>query len=253
MTEIKTASELDALPEGSVVADADDTAWQVDLHELWHHTGDEGPQMSDRLAEYYGPLTVLFRPDAPQPATGMDAVVSASAGMYEHPDEDPATGDGVERAALALMAEWECVPEVTDAAEGTAVCERHDASVWVDRLCEFAVAAARAALAAARAGEARPRCTCDQAHGLHDAWCPAQRGGEAVDREALIDHVRATLARTDERDEQVVDAVLAARGDAATPTVTAEQVRQSLALAGEHGRYAWFVRRLAALGVEVTP
>ncbi|QZN86914.1 hypothetical protein [Cellulomonas sp. C5510] len=88
----------------------------------------------------------------------------------------------------------------------------------------------------------------------------AAGAGEAVDREALGSHILATLPDavwqegSDVIAMHAADAVLAflaARGDAATPTVTAEQVRQSLALAGEHGRYAWFVRRLAALGIEV--
>lgn len=75
MHEVTTAEELDALPIGSVVLDAFQCAWQKTRDGdwqagLWRATWDSMTGVySENLSKNIAPLTVLFRPDAPQPAT----------------------------------------------------------------------------------------------------------------------------------------------------------------------------------------
>lgn len=101
MTEITTSAELEALPVGSVVLDGDRDAWQrcsdttrqdedgQYMSSAWAcpaWTSDrtsreviEGGRISGlHVAPARLPITVLFRPDVPQPATGDDAYTPAS-------------------------------------------------------------------------------------------------------------------------------------------------------------------------------
>jgi hypothetical protein len=247
MTEIKTASELDALPVGSVVQSRDlpkrtrGSITAPPYMNLWAWTKTDtdwwGPDnsrfsvtQSAQMTAFLGPLTVLFRPDAPQPAPTADAVERAARALAE------ATGAG------ALWASPEQTPAWDEA-------EREE------RRGHFR-AQVRLVLdsAAARAGEARyAGPTYEQVWqaitGRDEPWggcadreavervmalllpSAAARAGEAADREALL----RVIEEADPPDGQsitatVVDDILAAgftlaaRG--AAPTVTAEQVRE---------------------------
>lgn len=225
---VTTVAELDALPVGSVVlshcsgerARFDGLAWQKRKSgagdapgytpEWWGAYESEWLPEPKMVPFLGGPFTVLFRPDAPQPA--------------------PVDGDAVGRAALESFAQW-----LVSLDDGTRWIERSEVS-----LPEI-IRRARAALAAARAGEADHVCTvhCEQGQGHYPA--PAQRGGEAVDREVLRvavggvlfnamnypELVQARILGQDTRPltEKVVDAVLAARGDAA-PSVVRQMAAQ---------------------------
>lgn len=107
---VSTAAELDALPDGSVVRDRDDDAWQRTVQGWVSAMSSESPMDADRLTGWHAPLTVLFRPDAPQPATGDDVERAARAvaeEMTHDTDYDPAydyTEDSRRYARAALAA-----------------------------------------------------------------------------------------------------------------------------------------------------
>ena len=90
MTEIRTASELDALPVGSVVLDDKTRSWQRRAHSPAPWCFGNRWEAGDAVIEH-APLTVLFRPDAPQLATGDDAVERAVVLGQAYND---LTGDG---------------------------------------------------------------------------------------------------------------------------------------------------------------
>lgn len=64
---VTTAAELDALPDGSVVRDRGGDAWQSTVQGWVSAMSSESPMDPGDLAGWSAPLTVLFRPDAPQP------------------------------------------------------------------------------------------------------------------------------------------------------------------------------------------
>lgn len=89
---ISTAEALDALPVGSVVLTSRGRAWiasaDIGLGIIW--SDGMGSSLGSQGLSNRAPLTVLFRPDAPQPGgTGNSAF--------------PVADDAVERAARALM------------------------------------------------------------------------------------------------------------------------------------------------------
>ncbi len=69
MHEVTTVEELDALPAGSVILDKHRQAWQKVADTRWHAALWKERRESAELGAYLAPFTVLFRPDAPQPAT----------------------------------------------------------------------------------------------------------------------------------------------------------------------------------------
>ena len=220
----ESITELDVLPEGSVVSIrlGDDLAVGWRCADGWHLT-EEDVAYSGSEIDPDATLTVLFRPDAPQPATG----------------------DAVERAARAMQIENRPKPDPLNRDQRE---EQDDATIDAYR------ALARAALAAARAGEAEGYIVQEMAEAIDDATLShlspaenlerqanaaarvaAQHGGEAVDREALLvavggvlfnamnypEPVQARILGQDTRPltEKVVNAILAARGDAAPTEV----------------------------------
>lgn len=182
---ITTASKLDALPVGSVVLDGDRDAWQREASS-WVSAMSSGSWMdSDRLIGWHGPVTVLFRPDAPQPsATGNSAF--------------PVADDAVERAARAVVRVM--------GANGFVMPP------------ESARPVARAALAAA--GEVDPEYPWPLSQGAYDALLNDVQGRVFTDGEGndvgtmrpVYAVLAVTLALTAVRDS------LATRGGAATPT-----------------------------------
>lgn len=178
--------------------------------------------LSSAGVEY--PVTVLYRPDAPA-----------------QPTPAPVDGDGVEHDGDRW---WESLVEVACERGHVVFVDDGDGGVYACPLC---------ALAAARAGEAEAGlcghvmfsgspCTKPAGHDehhWHDPWAeryPASAAGEGaeVGREALANlldgfFVRERVLRQRSLAERMADAViafLAARGDAAVPSVTAEQVRE---------------------------
>ncbi len=119
-TQITTAAELDALPVGSVVRDNVGDAGLVDEPGMIRYAEAIG-MVSAYVVKHYAPLTVLYRPDAPQPT--------------------PVPADAVERAARAMF-------DVKSDGGDEAWDEVHP------NVQEHYLALARAALAPARAGEA---------------------------------------------------------------------------------------------------
>jgi hypothetical protein len=192
---ITTAAELDALPDATVVLDHDGDAWQSD-EGLWSCARaslvDWGTAKLAKLA----PLTVLFRPDAPEPA--------------------PVPHDAVERALRDL-------DTVRDDDAGS---EYRDAAA--DRVAT-ALHTLRLLSTGSSEGQAWPSYNED----IYDPPESAQRGGEAADREALVANlsaVAAALLRGGQDNayrsqvalaslDYLSDAarLLAARGDAAAP------------------------------------
>lgn len=75
MHEVTIVEELDALPVGSVVREQrDGYLWGKRDGGGWSVGNSGSPLAAVRIVEEYAPLTVLFRPDAPQPdATGNSA------------------------------------------------------------------------------------------------------------------------------------------------------------------------------------
>lgn len=177
-------------------------------------------------------------------------------------DDVPApAADAVERA----LAEWE---------RGVALLNGYASDRVRAALLVLNTAASdlRAALAAARAGQAEPT----QAQRDHEAWAirnigvppaerlAAQRGGEAVDREALAQTEATNYARGRAeslgQDAALVgalargfhDGFLAARGDAA-PTVSTQDVNRAYWATHEGITMEDLTIILAALGIEVRP
>lgn len=307
---VSTPAELDALPVGSVVLtdgkrlDARGPgSYRLSFQRLydgeWHRPG----RSRGTDVEYVVPATVLFRPDAPQPAVACR--VCGGAADHEHD-----CSYCLKRAAAGATADGESICD--ECAGGVRAVEREAeqwrrARLWREHLSEQPRARRAsfdagwdAALAAAGDGEAERACptcggdgatyeqvrigqpptpfvcaTCQgdgvvcrtgsgeaehhwrddstdvqQQAGIEhwrctDPGCDATRtvdlrAGEAVDREALIAvlagvtpeewaaegraHIRNILTRTYGDMADRILALLAARGDAATPTVTAEQV-----------------------------
>lgn len=124
--QITSAAELDALPVGSVVIDKQGDAWVHRDYRLspWisHETA---PTHSERLARKWGPLTALYRPDAPSPApaTGWPSVervgseierfLKANTAMPRHPWEGGGIGVTPLELARAVLALFEAaVPSI---------------------------------------------------------------------------------------------------------------------------------------------
>ena len=277
---VSTAAELAALPVGSVVlshctggrARFDGLAWQKrksgagdDLSytpEWWGAYDSEWLPEPKMVRFLRGSFTVLFRPDAPQPATGDDWAARAN--------------DASRAAAIELRAEAAGDLLIQCATTTNHSMLRRDVDNALDAVWQ---AGHDAALAAARAGEAEEaadlRAQLDAAHAQIQARDreveqeradavdlalrirgeqAAQGGGEAVDREALAEMLRAHHWHTgkpstercrcgaavpwvgdageDIRRHQA-DVILAARGDAA-PTASAEQVTEAARLLWEH-------------------
>jgi len=158
---VTSVDQLDALPVGSVVlADAthqespqDTGSYPLAFQKLYDGKWHRGGRSRDTDPDFITPATVLFRPDAPQPAT---------------------TDDAVERAAWAIL-----TTRSNDASARQA--QAMNLSAWRDALAE-----ARAALAAASAGAehecaderlAEPGPLCRQ--------CGMPRVGAVVDRETI--------------------------------------------------------------------
>jgi hypothetical protein len=209
---VSTAAELDALNVGSMVVSAwDGGEWHKTLRGDWLSGGGSlwsSAGMVRDEAEY-----VLFRPDAPQPATGDDAMERATHTgadavqiRVRHTGGNTVAGPiglvldthlakgwvldevSIPDAALAAARASEMADAAVDAVERAveafqSVLIAHDWD-WTTSVTRTAMAAA---LAAARAGESER----DPVFGLTDAESdvlaePAQRGGEAVDRDGLI-------------------------------------------------------------------
>lgn len=172
---VSTAAELDALPVGSVVRDGRSVVYasaDEGLGEpVWMEAGSVNWHAALVLA-IRGPLTVLFRPDDPQPVTGDDGIDRAALAelILAFRERMDAAGAGDEWVSADLA---DVLAEAIDNALDDA---RHDG-----------YADARAALAAARAGEADgPDWSDWHSQGYADGYLAAQRGGEAVNREALV-------------------------------------------------------------------
>lgn len=86
---VTTAAELEALPDAAVVLDNDGDAWQSDEGRWFCARASLSFWGPTRLAEL-APLTVLFRPDAPQPAVTDDAVERLQRFTFDDPDVSPA-------------------------------------------------------------------------------------------------------------------------------------------------------------------
>lgn len=246
---ITTAEQLDALPVGSVVADADDTAWQVDLHEMWHHTGYEGPQMSDRMAEHYGPLTVLYRPDAPhraeeEPQIDLTPTPEQRAEQIEFARESQrrrvavtmtGQGDLAEQGRRLASEREELIAQGVNPAE--LEVPLHPAGEAVDR--RLLAIAGQALDSWDQAAEDTDDVALDAARTMADALralvrhgyaLAAARAGEAVDREALASWTPAEVAASPVGASRVIQS-LAARGDAAPSdgeTVTEQEQTRNI-------------------------
>ena len=124
-TRVSTAAELDALPIGSVVQDGRGAVYVSSDEELgepvWMEAGSVNWHAALTLA-IRGPLTVLFRPDAPQPATTnelIDALDVVRSEDYSRDQRDAAyervadalvaagAGEAVDREAMAALLERE--------------------------------------------------------------------------------------------------------------------------------------------------
>lgn len=240
---VTTAAELDALPVGTIVRGRSGMLSRGNgtLGPTWYHyPSRDHAADSGIVAEVEGALTVLFRPDDQQPATG-DAVERAARAMAAVGDADGWVDE---------IAEW----EGREQWERDAHPESYPSHAYEDR--EAFRSQARAALAAARAGEAEGDIVQEMAEAIDDATfshlspaenlerqanaaarVAAQRGGEAADREAVLRALRPVLCNASNYPRQVqphilgrdmgpllaqaTDAVLAARGDAA-PTVSVD-------------------------------
>lgn len=198
---VHTASELDALPVGAIVRGRSGMLSRGDgrFGPTWyHHPSRDHAADSATVAEVEGSMTVLFRPDAPQPVTENSAPAVL------------ASDDAVDRAARAA---WE---EAYD--EDQRSYHPWDApwvkQTWTD--------IARAALAAAGAGAEVDREALNERHALDKI------GGEA----GLIEECRRLAAHPDQIRQvvphffEMLADVLAARGDAATPTEVEWGVRE---------------------------
>lgn len=157
-TRVTTADQLDALPVGTLVSGRSGMLFRANgtLGPTWYHyPSRDHAADSTIVAEVEGALTVLFRPDAPQPAVthsycanceGVDPASCINA--------EPATTDAAVEAALA-RAEI----SVRDHRESAAQCEDrgdmdgYSASAAAADILERHLRDLRAALAAAGAGE----------------------------------------------------------------------------------------------------
>lgn len=188
---VSIAAELDALPVGTPLWCSDDRIREVMLSNgrVALRGFDGGHEvMTSRIASLL-PATLLFRPDAPQPATTDDAVERAARAWHQE----------AERQSECLMGEWDALyPD--------------DRARALQRM--------RAALAAAGAGDEVDR------EALRSAIAPAIHRTEAASIEKF--GVSAGLGSLSDSAADAVLALLAARGDATTPTVTAEQVAERL-------------------------
>jgi hypothetical protein len=241
--EITTASELDALPIGSVVLTAqphkdtpfdDDGAYRLVFQRVYDGSWRRSGRARDTHPDYVLPATVLHRPDAPQPAQVPDDAVERAARAIE-PD------------AWSDMDDMQWFHEYGEDSVNEAIRDRNQRK-------RNSLTKARAALAAARVGEAEG-CrheSCDRL--AVDRFSPCRKRGEgAVDREALS--VGEVVAEADRRwpadylttggsaakrgafrdGAAFALATLAARGGTA-PTVTAERraLRKIRALIDQH-------------------
>lgn len=272
---VTTAEELDALLIGSVVRhasgqvftrvdDPDDYDWRGIASSAAFTAG-------EIIAEHPGPLTVLFRPDAPQPDT-----------------TEPPLTDAEYRAMQEDRDRWRAIAEARTAdlrdarrsrREGTP--DPGDLTTPQPAVADDAVARVLRSVEAAireMPNRYRPIDVADeiaQPDSPFRAALAAAGAGEAVDRGALDSLVEwASRLRMDTPEDQAtadryVDVLrrlsqaLAVRGDAATPTVTVEQVREAALGAeqdvyGEHGPAVidvddvrWLTLALRALGIEV--
>ncbi len=309
-TQITTAAELDALAVGTRFRD---------------NMGDIGTVVAGRyvtyretahlpfayVAKHYLPAIVIGSSDVPQPTpVPADAVERAARAWHAAAEQDSrgsepweALADDQRTNALRYM-----TAALAAAGAGAGAGEAYREGRWCGECCYGVVedppcctqpAGAqvdreafrfqpRAALAAARAGEAEHACADER---LTDSGPICRQCGEAADREALARVQEYVRARTEVPDWFASDAVavvpemterdgvrphdevplmladllalLAARGDAA-PTVTAERLASLVEKHGPvgHAWYRqgsgvvpslWLHRLLIDLGIEVTP
>lgn len=202
---ITTAEQLDALPARTRIAiDGGDDVMTKGHDDAWrggpYDNGDRVWVGEPEEAEGYLPVTLLYLPDAPHPA--------------------PVDGDAVERAARAIagaadadywfdeIAQW----EGREQWERDAHPDECPSSAYEDRAAFRSQA--RAALAAARAGEAVDREALARLMRVTDSTDPEQQarfGRWWDERESVNPEVEAhAYARAD-----AVLALLAARGGAA--------------------------------------
>jgi hypothetical protein len=189
MSEITTATELNALPDGSVVLDRHAEAWQMVAHDpsnpetAWaptmfstHDEIDE-PLLASELTEH-APLTALLRRDV-QPVTE-----TTGTAVLDYGD------DTIERLAEAYVAIEEFARESDDETAGKWFYLAALRKIHRDLLppVKAALEDARAGVAAAGAGEAL-RCErdlgCIVAHSVN---CCEKNG---VDREPVDDFLSA--------------------------------------------------------------
>lgn len=283
-----TASELNGLPDGSVVLDRHAEAWQMVAHDpsnpetAWapmmfgiHDEIDE-PLLASELTEH-APLTVLFRPDAPQPATTDDAVERA-AREYVHRQHNPTHDRGVGiaqgahyRAGFVDGAVWQHqqAPALAAAGAGAEVDREALATVgrMVDATIEHSDVMTRADLLSALDSLSA---TIDTLAARGDAPAPvvdrealaADKNGEGCPLCESTDDLCAYHRGYDDGWAKGRAFALVARGDAATPTVTTDGRCPSVHPTGRRCRldaghpaavdHAWFDVRWP-VGIEVTP
>lgn len=121
--QITTAEELDALPEGSVVLDGAGRASQrggPGTLSCWVRTGDVPGRIAERVLRY-GPVTVLYRPDAvadtsphAEPTPVGDALIERLCEVQHDAYEVAAVREGWQTQA-ASRRPWSEVPEANKA------------------------------------------------------------------------------------------------------------------------------------------
>jgi hypothetical protein len=82
--EIKTATELDALPRGAAVLDQDGDVWQRG-HSWWFMAGSDEGEDSGYLVRHLSPLTLIHVPKVAPPAEP-DAETAAESAREDHAD-----------------------------------------------------------------------------------------------------------------------------------------------------------------------
>lgn len=220
MTEIRTASELDALPVGSVVRSDGEVYERIKPDqrvnggtETWRALHDARgyreweTYTADIVLGQGTPVTVLFRPDAPQPATGDGGEVTPERAVkYLLSDEDADAWDTAPLAVRGDLSHWPH-PLRWSAEHGRPYVAglpldevlshwfEHVANTAEPDEADPAVVSAdytrlRAALAAARAGEAEGCEVCGRPDD-GNCNCPllsphAQRGREIAARTCAI-------------------------------------------------------------------
>lgn len=226
---ITERSALNALPAGTVLRDTlTGCVLTILADDHDQPAGIEAVAGSSSWSLSHG-LTVLHRPDAPQPGTtGDDMVTRAEAErmVAEQSEMDLAMHKAYRPEVVAEVAvhlseetDWDAVakwcggtirtgqepsgeyvsdmhiPGVGTAWQGAWIVQRHDRTFAIRAEVEGPSAESVAALAAARAGGAEPSPLCDCGEPKDGHSHP--RTGEAVDREALGREVRTAVSLWD--------------------------------------------------------